>query len=131
MYIFVFLWTPVLEASAAPHHLPHGLVFALFMISIMIGSNLFTNTEDSEDERNPRGNEPFVDQIDSSRDPIRLLTKCAESNVDGVKGCSNFIATTMKKMHAEPRYVNGFGLLSSFRSVLSSVRTPLASSFLL
>ena len=44
MYIFVFLWTPVLEASAAPHHLPHGLVFALFMISIMIGSNLFTNT---------------------------------------------------------------------------------------
>jgi len=44
MYIFVFLWTPVLEASAAPHHLPHGLVFALFMISIMIGSNLLTNT---------------------------------------------------------------------------------------
>ena len=57
------------------------------------------DSEDSEDERNPRGNEPFVDQIDSSRDPIRLLTKCAESNVDGVKGCSNFIATTMKKMH--------------------------------
>lgn len=47
MYIFVFLWTPVLEASASPHHLPHGLIFALFMISIMIGSNLLTNTGES------------------------------------------------------------------------------------
>ena len=44
MYIFLFLWTPVLEESASPHHLPHGLVFALFMVSIMVGSNLFADT---------------------------------------------------------------------------------------
>lgn len=37
MYIFVFLWTPVLS----PAKPPLGLVFASFMVAIMIGSNIF------------------------------------------------------------------------------------------
>jgi MFS family permease len=61
MYIFVFMWTPALEASlraaallepptahaggavhvAAAPPLPHGVVFAGFMVCLMIGSKLF------------------------------------------------------------------------------------------
>lgn len=37
MYIFVFLWTPVLEPGSPPL----GLTFACFMIAIMIGSSVF------------------------------------------------------------------------------------------
>jgi hypothetical protein len=36
MYTFVFLWTPAL--SPAGEHIPHGMVFALFMVSSMVGS---------------------------------------------------------------------------------------------
>ncbi len=41
MYIFVFLWTPMLmePESMSP---PLGLVFASFMVSIMIGSSAYT-----------------------------------------------------------------------------------------
>ena len=39
MYIFVFSWTPTLEE--ADPHLPHGLIFAAFMVSCMIGSSFF------------------------------------------------------------------------------------------
>ncbi len=38
MYIFVFLWTPVLM----PAHPPLGMVFACFMVAIMIGSSVYT-----------------------------------------------------------------------------------------
>ena len=42
MYLFVFMWTPILEVSTPKgEKLPHGLVFASFMVSMMIGSNLF------------------------------------------------------------------------------------------
>jgi hypothetical protein len=47
MYIFVFMWTPALESSlqatetAKRPILPHGIVFAIFMASVMIGSKLF------------------------------------------------------------------------------------------
>ena len=57
MYLFVFSWTPQLEASLGKivskesagsnaeaigsAHLPHGLIFAGFMVCIMIGSNIF------------------------------------------------------------------------------------------
>lgn len=49
MYVFVFMWTPALESSLAPTapgavdkpYLPHGVVFAIFMVCIMIGSKLF------------------------------------------------------------------------------------------
>ena len=37
MYIFVFLWTPVLS----PAKPPLGLVFAAFMVAIMIGGSTF------------------------------------------------------------------------------------------
>ena len=40
----------------------------------------------------------FSDHIDSRRDPIQLLAKCADRNVDGVKGCGHFLTTTIKKM---------------------------------
>ncbi|XP_078621452.1 molybdate-anion transporter-like [Branchiostoma floridae x Branchiostoma japonicum] len=37
MYIFVFIWTPVLDPSGPPL----GVIFSSFMICIMIGSSLF------------------------------------------------------------------------------------------
>lgn len=43
MYIFVFMWTPALEATLPPGAtISHGLVFASFMVSTMIGSSLFS-----------------------------------------------------------------------------------------
>ncbi|KAJ3341310.1 hypothetical protein HDU93_005280 [Gonapodya sp. JEL0774] len=39
MYVFVFLWSPVLEDLVTD--VPYGLVFACFMVAIMIGSVLF------------------------------------------------------------------------------------------
>ena len=38
MYTFVFLWTPALS----PHgeHIPHGMIFACFMVASMAGSAL-------------------------------------------------------------------------------------------
>jgi len=38
MYIFVFLWTPVLDTGSTPL----GMVFACFMVCIMVGSALFS-----------------------------------------------------------------------------------------
>jgi len=40
MYIFVFLWTPVLETR--DYHLPLGMIFSCFMVCIMVGSSLFS-----------------------------------------------------------------------------------------
>lgn len=37
MYMFVFLWTPILDSG----HPPLGLIFSCFMICIMIGSSLY------------------------------------------------------------------------------------------
>lgn len=42
MYIFVFMWTPTMEA-ASPNPIPHGVVFACFMVSIMVGSYVFNH----------------------------------------------------------------------------------------
>lgn len=39
MFIFVFHWTPAL---AGVDDLPHGLIFATFMVSCMVGSSLFS-----------------------------------------------------------------------------------------
>lgn len=43
MYIFVFLWTPTLQAvtSLSSLPLPYGIIFANFMASMMLGSYLF------------------------------------------------------------------------------------------
>ncbi|TPX62511.1 hypothetical protein PhCBS80983_g00239 [Powellomyces hirtus] len=41
MYTFVFLWSPVLEHASASGNIPFGVVFAAFMVSIMIGSVIF------------------------------------------------------------------------------------------
>lgn len=40
MFAFVFNWTPALESKAIPP--PHGVIFALFMMSCMIGSSIAT-----------------------------------------------------------------------------------------
>jgi MFS family permease len=45
MYTFVFLWTPVLleisKINNFNQNLPYGLIFACFMVSIMIGSSIY------------------------------------------------------------------------------------------
>jgi len=42
MYIFVFMWTPALESTSKDgSNLPHGLVFAIFMVCLMLGSKVF------------------------------------------------------------------------------------------
>jgi MFS family permease len=44
MYTFVFMWTPALTASMTDEEkstLPFGLIFACYMVCIMIGSSLF------------------------------------------------------------------------------------------
>ncbi|XP_052622555.1 uncharacterized protein LOC128127873 [Lactuca sativa] len=38
MYTFVFLWTPALSANG--EDIPHGFIFATFMLSSMLGSSL-------------------------------------------------------------------------------------------
>ena len=56
MYIFVFNWTPTLEFALAnndetsmiKYYTPHGLIFALMMICLMVGSQIYRiqlNTE--------------------------------------------------------------------------------------
>lgn len=42
MYIFVFLWTPILDSSQSASPWPLGLVFSCFMVCIMIGSSMNT-----------------------------------------------------------------------------------------
>ncbi|KFM79688.1 hypothetical protein X975_13749, partial [Stegodyphus mimosarum] len=37
MYVFVFLWTPILDTK----HPPLGIVFSVFMVCIMIGSSIY------------------------------------------------------------------------------------------
>jgi hypothetical protein len=39
MFTFVFMWTPAL--SVGGKDLPHGWIFASFMLCVMIGSSLF------------------------------------------------------------------------------------------
>merc|ERR1719313_557547 len=40
MYAFIFNWTPALSSKITPP--PHGLIFALFMMSAMCGSSVFS-----------------------------------------------------------------------------------------
>lgn len=45
MYLMVFSWTPALQAASdasGQGEIPHGMIFSSFMVSIMIGSSLFT-----------------------------------------------------------------------------------------
>lgn len=45
MYLMVFSWTPALQAASdasGKGEIPHGMIFSSFMVSIMIGSSLFT-----------------------------------------------------------------------------------------
>ncbi|KAK7685555.1 hypothetical protein QCA50_011422 [Cerrena zonata] len=42
MYLFVFLWVPSLQESAASSTLPLGYIFSSFMIAMMLGSLLYT-----------------------------------------------------------------------------------------
>ena len=44
MYIFVFLWTPVLTSGSksGEQDPPLGMAFSAFMVCIMIGSSIFS-----------------------------------------------------------------------------------------
>jgi MFS transporter, MFS domain-containing protein family, molybdate-anion transporter len=43
MYLFVFIWVPTLqESSLSPSSLPLGYIFSAFMVSMMLGSLLYT-----------------------------------------------------------------------------------------
>jgi MFS transporter, MFS domain-containing protein family, molybdate-anion transporter len=43
MYIFVFLWVPFLQEASVPStQLPLGYIFSSFMVSMMLGSILYT-----------------------------------------------------------------------------------------
>jgi len=41
MYTFVFMWTPTLLESGEFETLPFGIIFATFMVCVMIGSSLY------------------------------------------------------------------------------------------
>ena len=41
MYIFVFLWTPVMNQSGS--NPPLGMIFSAFMMCIMVGSSIFSS----------------------------------------------------------------------------------------
>ena len=43
MYTFVFMWTPALDNNVDP--IPHGLIFACFMIACSLGGTLFSLTD--------------------------------------------------------------------------------------
>ena len=42
MYLFVFVWVPTLQEAASTTTLPLGIIFSAFMVSMMIGSLLYT-----------------------------------------------------------------------------------------
>jgi MFS family permease len=45
MYVFVFMWTPALNEdpnAIKDQALPYGVIFACFMVCIMVGSSIFT-----------------------------------------------------------------------------------------
>jgi len=42
MYLFVFVWVPTLQETARTATLPLGIIFSAFMLSMMIGSLLYT-----------------------------------------------------------------------------------------
>jgi len=41
MFTFVFMWTPAIEEVAGADGIPHGLIFACFMVSCILGSTIF------------------------------------------------------------------------------------------
>jgi MFS transporter, MFS domain-containing protein family, molybdate-anion transporter len=59
MYVFVLEWTPALtlkekvdKSDSSNPPIPHGFIFASFMVAVMIGSNLFkilTKRQEVED----------------------------------------------------------------------------------
>ena len=42
MYTFVFMWTPGLATKENHDSLPYGLIFAVYMVCIMLGSSVFS-----------------------------------------------------------------------------------------
>ena len=47
MYIFIFLWGPVMEKvilkNGDDESTPYGMLFSIFMVSVMLGSLIFTS----------------------------------------------------------------------------------------
>ncbi|KAJ3338152.1 Molybdate-anion transporter, partial [Kappamyces sp. JEL0680] len=42
MYLFIFLWGPVMEQVSQTHPFPYGIAFSIFMVCIMLGSIVFS-----------------------------------------------------------------------------------------
>ena len=43
MYTFVFMWTPTITEHTVGFVPPFGLIFATFMVAVMLGSYLFSS----------------------------------------------------------------------------------------
>ncbi|KAH3764299.1 major facilitator superfamily transporter [Pelomyxa schiedti] len=73
MYTFVFLWSPVLGELGAsnPCVLPFGLIFAMYMVCIMIGSQLFTLT------KSLRGTSNTISTVSQMAVVYYLVAACA------------------------------------------------------
>ena len=70
MYLFVFLWVPSLqEASTSLDPLPLGYIFSCFMISMMLGSLLYTTVVSFSRRKYP------VSEVASSEDSLMLNAK--------------------------------------------------------
>jgi len=41
MYCFIFSWTPILEETSFEGDIPHGIIFACFMVAMMLGSFIY------------------------------------------------------------------------------------------
>lgn len=54
MYLFVFLWVPSLQEASVDGLLPLGFIFSCFMLSMMLGSLLYTIIATCLSQEGPR-----------------------------------------------------------------------------
>lgn len=86
MYLFVFLWVPALqEASTSTKQLPLGYIFSCFMVSMMIGSVLYSSVVSSflspRPPRSPPVSRAFVPSTSPSVSAASDLLSEASSSV--------------------------------------------------
>jgi hypothetical protein len=82
MYLFVFLWVPVIEQKAGnvSHHygssLPLGIIFSAFMCSMMLGSLLYSHIMRYSSGGDPSAaNSPTQSRFISTDPPVLLHGK--------------------------------------------------------
>ncbi|CCM06022.1 uncharacterized protein FIBRA_08266 [Fibroporia radiculosa] len=75
MYLFVFNWVPALqEVAAADASLPLGYIFSSFMVSMMIGSLLYTSVVALFCPPDPNPRDPII-SVSKSDGPLSLHAK--------------------------------------------------------